>query len=228
MFRRLAFVLGLLAVWPATAPAQVPSIGVVTIVDGTLVLQRGGERFAAAEGQRVQADDLLATSDPTRVARIELDDGKTLDLGPATQLLLQPRALAADDEGGATAMLVRGWLKLSAPWNLTSPAALASPRLDAQRVRGVVIATADKTESWLYVESGVAAAQPRDGRRAAPYALAEGGSFTQRADGGLQSTANPVERLARMPRAFFDTLPRRAARFGVPPPAATPLAALQR
>jgi hypothetical protein len=228
MIRRLAFVVGLLAALPAAVLAQAPSIGVVTIVDGVLMLQRGGERFAAAEGQRVQADDLLTTSEPTRVARVELDDGKTLDLGPATQLLLQPRALAADDDGGVTAMLVRGWLKLSAPWNLTTPAALASPRLDAQRVRGVVIAQADKAEGWLYVESGIAAAQPRDGRRAAPYALAEGGSFTQRADGGLQSTANPVDRLARMPRAFFDTLPRRAARFGVPPPAAAPLAALQR
>lgn len=223
MFRRFVFVLGLLAALPAAALAQAPSIGVVTIVDGTLLLQRGGERLAAAEGLRVQADDLLTSSDRTRVARVELDDGKTLDLGPATQVLLKPRALADEDEGGATAMLVHGWLKLSAPWNLTTPAALASPRLDAQRVRGVVIAQADRAESWLYVESGIAAAQPRDGRRVAPYALAEGGSFTQRAEGGLQSTANPVDRLARMPRAFFDTLPRRAARFG-----AAPVAALQR
>lgn len=210
------------------SPAIAQAVGVVTIVDGSLALQRGGERFAAAEGQRVQADDLFTTSDGTRVARIELDDGKTLDLGPATQLLLRPRALADDDERATTALLVRGWLKLSAPWNLTTPAALVSPRLDAQRVRGVVIALADKSESWLYVETGIAAAQPRDGRRAAPYALAEGGSFTQRADGGLQSSTHRVERLARMPRAFFDTLPRRAARFGVTPPAATPVAALQR
>jgi hypothetical protein len=211
------------AVLLAAAVVQAQPVGIVTIVDGGLTVQRGGERFAATEGQRLQADDLVATGDGTRVARIELDDGKTLDLGPATQLLLKPRALAADEERAATALLVRGWLKLSAPWNLTTPAALVSPRLEAQRVRGVVIAQAEPAETWLFVESGIASAQPRDGRRAAPYALAEGGSFTQRADGGLQSQAAPADRLARMPRAFFDTLPRRAARFG-----AAPVAALQR
>ncbi len=207
----------------AATLVQAQSIGVVTIVDGGLMVQRGAERFAAVEGQRVQGDDLVTTTDATRVARIELDDGKALDLGPATQLLLQPRALAAEADRAAAALLVRGWLKLSAPWNLTTPAAFVSPRLEAQRVRGVVIAQVDAAESWLFVETGIASAQPRDGRRAAPYALAEGGSFTQRAEGGLQGTAAPTDRLARMPRAFFDTLPRRAARFG-----AVPVAVLQR
>jgi hypothetical protein len=89
----------------------------------------------------------------------------------------------------------------------------SSDLIDAQRVRGVVIVRVDRSEGWLYVESGIAAAQPRDGRRAAPYAMEEGAAFTQGADGGSLSTRPAADRLTRLPRAFYDTLPRRAARF---------------
>lgn len=220
-----AAVAGFFAASSFASHAGAQTVGVLTIVDGTATVQRGGERFAAVEGLRVQPDDIVATGPGARLVRVELDDGKTLDLGAGTQVLLRPQAFEADELRRAPLYLGRGWAKLSAPWQLTSPAALASARLDVQRVRGVVIVNAEAGATWAYVESGVAAMQPRDGRRIAPYALAEGEAFLQRAEAGGPDTA-PNARLATLPRVFTDTLPRRSARFAqaaVVPGAATPL-----
>lgn len=206
----------------STAGAQ--TLGVVTIVDGPATVQRGAERFAAAEGLRVQADDIVATGAAARVLRIELDDGKALDLGAATQALLQPQAFDADDPRRATLYLGRGWAKLSAPWQLTTPGAIATARLDLQ-VRGTLIVRVDGGSTWGYLEAGLGSAQPRDGRRFAPHGLKEGEAYTQRADGGSRDPA-PPSLLSLLPREFTDTLPRRAARFtnaAVPPRAAVAL-----
>lgn len=213
-----------LAVSGMVSAAGAQTLGVVTIVDGLATVQRGSERFAATEGLRVQADDIVVTGAAARVLRIELDDGKALDLGPATQALLQPQAFEVGDERRATVYLGRGWAKLSAPWQLTTPGAVATARLDLQ-VRGTLVARVDGGSAWGYVEAGLGSAQPRDGRRFAPQGLKEGEAYTQRADGGGREAA-PPKLLAQLPREFTDTLPRRAARFAnaaVPPRAATAL-----
>lgn len=206
-----AAVLAFLAVSGIASTAGAQTLGVVTIVDGPATVQRGAERFAAAEGLRVQADDIVATGAAARVLRIELDDGKAVDLGPATQAMLQPQAFDADDPRRATLYLGRGWAKLSAPWQLTTPGGIATARLDLQ-VRGTLIARVDGGSTWGYLEAGLGSAQPRDGRRFAPHGLKEGEVYTQRPDGGGRDTA-PARLLAQLPREFTDTLPRRAARF---------------
>ncbi len=207
-----------LALLPLAAAAA-SGIGVITIADGDVTLLRDTERFAASEGMRLRADDILATAEGARLVRVELDDGKLLDLGPATQLMLQPRALAREGERSATAYLAAGWLKMSALANATGPGALAGPRLDALRVGGTVIAHAAPELTWLFVESGVAdAVIHADGHRAAPQSLRDADSLLQRGAGAPEAgRLPPQEMLAKMPRPFVDTLPRRAARFADKP-----------
>ncbi|MFO1270260.1 MAG: hypothetical protein U1F50_01015 [Rubrivivax sp.] len=211
----IRFATAALAALPLLAAAAGPAFGIVTIADGELTLLRDTERFAGAEGLRVRADDIVVTGEKTRLVRIELADGKVLDLGPATQVMLQPRALARDPERPATAYLAAGWLKLAAPANQTAPAVLAGPRLDAVGVGGTVIAHAAPDLAWLFVESGVAeAVLHADGHRAAPQAMRDADSLLQRGAAAPESgRLPPAEMLAQMPRPFTDTLPRRAARL---------------
>ncbi len=211
----IRFATAALALLPLAVAAASPYIGVITIAEGEVTLLRDTERFSAGEGVRLRADDILATAEGARLVRVELDDGKTLDLGPSTQLMLQPRALGRDGERNATVYLAAGWLKLAAPAKATGPALLAGPRLDAQRVAGTVIAHAAPDLAWLFVESGLAeAVLHAEGQRAAPRSLHDADSLLQRATGAPEAARlPPPQMLAKMPRPFTDTLPRRAARF---------------
>lgn len=202
----------LLAVLPALSMAA--PIGVLTIVEGEATVVRDTERFAAVEGLRLRSDDIVSTGDGTRLTRLELDDGKAVDLGPATQVLLQPRALGGDR--AVTLYIAQGWVKLSNPAKTNASAALASARLDVLRITGNTIVRVGKDELWLFAETGSAEAlKRRDGKPAGPsQSLRDGDSFVQRGAGvGGVNRLPPADLLAQMPRPFVDTLPRRAARF---------------
>src|SRR4051794_65841 len=69
-------------------------IGVFTIIEGEVTVLRDAHEFRAAEGVPLRAEDIVRSRETARLARIELPDGTALDLGPATELLLQPQALA--------------------------------------------------------------------------------------------------------------------------------------
>ena len=101
---------------PLLAPqlGNAAPLGVLTIADGEVSVLRDALRFAATEGVRLQADDIVRTADKTRLARIEFDDGTAVDLGPATQALLRPRAAATADRAPVI-YLLQGWAKVSVP-----------------------------------------------------------------------------------------------------------------
>ena len=213
---RLACVLALLAALPACSMAA--SIGIVTIVDGDVAVLRDTQRFAAVEGLRLRGDDVLRTSTETRLARIELADGTALDLGPDTELLLQPGMGSALGERAATLYLARGWLKVSAG---TEPGAIgiASATLDLQRLAGTAVMNLQPGATLLFVEAGSAQAAPvQDGRAGKPLALKDGDALVRRS-GEAASVARrpPADLLQGLPRAFADSLPRRAARFQARP-----------
>ena len=213
VFQRLVAVLGLaLPLCVAAAPA--PGAAMVTIVDGDAAVLRDTGRFAAAEGLRLRADDIVTTGSAARLVRIELDDGKTLDLGPSTQLMLLPRPLARDG-GGPTAYVLQGWVKLTVPAKASTPAALATPRLDVVRVAGTLIASVAADPLWVFAESGsVELQRRRDGKTTLLQPLQDGDSYVLPASGpGSVSRMPPVELRGQVPRAFLDTLPRRAERF---------------
>lgn len=201
--------------------------GVITVVDGAGTVWREQQRFALAEGLRVQADDVLSTGDSARLVRVELDDGRVLDLGPGTQALLQPAALARDAERAASAYLLQGWLKITSP--AAQPAVLAGPRLDLRRIAGSAIVAAPRAQApWLHIESGSAQAVAHEAARRAPATpLSEAQVYTLRGagHGEVAERLSPAQR-ALLPRSFVDGVPRRAAGWGTAtePGPATPVA----
>src|SRR5690606_28925558 len=70
---------------------------------------------------------------------------------------------------------------------------------------------------WLFAESGAVTAAPRQGGKAlAPLALKAGEFFERAADAQGKAVVAPrptAAFLQQVPRAFRDTLPRRAALF---------------
>ncbi|MFT3956712.1 MAG: hypothetical protein QM722_20710 [Piscinibacter sp.] len=213
---RLACLLALLAALPAYCLAA--SIGIVTIADGDLAVLRDTQRFAASEGLRLRNDDVLRTAADARLARIELTDGTVLDLGPDTELLLQPSAGGAIGERAATLYLARGWLKVTAARE-PGTSGIASPTLDLQRLAGTAVLALQPGATLLFVETGEAtAAELRDGRSGRPLALADGDALVRRGnEAPTIARRPPADLLARLPRAFADSLPRRAARFQARP-----------
>lgn len=214
VWRRYAAVLGL-ALAGLTRAVAAPAPALVTILEGDASVLRETLRFAAAEGLALRADDIVVTGSAARLVRIELDDGRTLDLGPATQLMLLPRALARD--GAPAAYLLQGWAKLTVPApgaGAPATATLATPKGDAARIGGTLIASVAADRMWLFAESGSAELQRRRDGRGQLQPLKDGDSYLLPAQGpGTLARTPPPELRGQVPRAFIDTLPRRSARF---------------
>jgi hypothetical protein len=211
-----AALLLLLVLVLATLPAHGAdtSLGVVTIAEGELVVLRETREFTAAEGVRLRADDIVRSRDSTRLARIELDDGTLLDIGPATELLLQPRAFPPASGRGLSLYLLRGWLKLgSATGQGAASTALAMPQLGVARLAGSVVVHATPQASLVFVETGRADVFERaEGQSAGPHTLKDGDAFAARAaQPGSVLRRPPADLIDGLPRAFADSLPRRAA-----------------
>lgn len=198
----------LLGVSPARSLAA--PIGIVTIAEGELNVVRGSQHFAATEGLRLHDDDIVRTGAQTRVARIELGDGTALDLGPSTELLLQPRAAGRLGERAITLYLAQGWLKAS-----TGPggaAGLASPLADVMQLQGTAVMRVTPEAALVFVESGQA--QVAGNGSNAPITLADGDASVHRASEAASRVRRPpADLLQGLPRAFADSLPRRAARL---------------
>lgn len=196
----------LVALLPALAGAA--PLGLVTIVDGGgLALVRGSQRLAAGEGVALQADDIVRSGAGTRLARLELADGTTLDLGPETELLLRPQALPGPR--AALLYLLRGWLKVGA----AEATGIATPQGDLARVAGHAVVRVAGRSMLVFAEAGRVELE-RD-------TLRDGDAWVRR-DGATGSVHKrpPADLLEGLPRGFTDPLPRRSARFAASP--ATP------
>ena len=205
--------LGLLPAWCAAT-----SIGIVTIVEGDMGLLREALRFTAGEGLRVQDGDILHTDERTRLARVELSDGTTLDLGPDTELMLQPRSAGAFAERAATLYLARGWLKIGAG-QAPGMGGIASVALDLQHLAGTAVLRVMPGAAMVFVEVGSAqVVEVSAGRSGPAHALSEGDALVRRADAAASVARRPpTEMLQGLPRGFTDSLPRRAQRFRASP-----------
>ncbi len=207
-----AVLLALAALLPACAAAA--SIGIVTIADGEASLVRDAQRFALAEGMRVRDEDIVRTGSATRLLRLELADGTALDLGPDTELLLQPRAASRLGERAATLYLAQGWLKVSTAGDAVT--GLASPLTDLRTLSGTAVLRAAPEVTLVFVESGQARVAEPDSER--EQALSDGDAVVRRGhDPAMPARRPPPELLQGLPRAFADSLPRRAARFQAQP-----------
>jgi hypothetical protein len=191
-----------------------PGEGVVTILEGDAwVLQGSTDRVAGAEGLKLRPGAIVETGARTALLRIELG-GTAIDLGPDTRAMLWPAGFAARGEPPASLYLQRGWTKISAPQGATA-VGLVSPAFSLPSLQGVAVAFIGADEAVLFLESGSARLVERRGAKgASPIALRNSECYVQA--GTARGTVLPrpaAAMLERMPRAYRDTLPLRAARF---------------
>lgn len=202
-----ALLIAFMAVHAQAASTSGSGMGVFTIVEGDLVVLRETRQFPAAEGLRVHAQDIVRSGADARLARLELDDGTLLDLGPGSELLLQPRGLSG--ERAASVYLLRGWLKVTTPAAGTS---LASPRLDVRKVAGSAVLRITPQATLMFVEAGRAELLERAEGRQATHTLKEADAFALRSTAaGTVLRRPPADLIDGLPRGFVDPLPRRAA-----------------
>lgn len=211
--RAILCLLALLPSWAIAADAH----AIVTILEGDGVLVRESGRFALGEGVRLQPEDIVETGPKAGLLRIEFKDGRIADLGPGTSVLLAPRlASARRDRRPADLYVRQGWVKLTGAGKATDKAGFSSPEYDVSEVEGVVVAFAGEAESFVFAETRPLRVVERRGGNAGPSLSLKGGESYQRrgADKGAVGQRPPGEMLERMPRAFRDTLPLLADRYG--------------
>ncbi|MEO8059118.1 MAG: hypothetical protein ABI671_12390 [Burkholderiales bacterium] len=205
-----------------------PAIGVVTIVDGEVFVTRDSERFALAEGVRIVADDIVESAPQAKLARIEFSDGVTLDIGPATRVLMTPK-FPGRRGGGRSARLyvLQGWAKITVPKSLLA-ASFATESFDLTGIARDAVLNLEPASWAVFAESGELLLAERSKGKAAPAAKLKSGEFLARS-GDAKAVLAPRPApgfVARVPRAFLDTLPTRAALFAardVPPKRLAPI-----
>ena len=192
-----------------------PAIGIVTIVEGEIFATRDGTRFALAEGVRIVADDIVETAAQAKLGRIEFSDGLILDIGPGTRVLMTPRF--PGERGGKRAAklyVLQGWAKITVPKSLAA-ASFASESFDLTGIARDVVLNVEPTASAVFAESGELTLIERSkGKAGAAVKLKSGEFLTRAGEAKSALTQRPAaDFIQRVPRAFLDTLPARAALF---------------
>ena len=184
----------------------------LTIADGPVHVLRGALKFDAGEGLALADDDIVRTTAATRVARIEFADGRALDVGPATQLLLlSERTAQAQGWGGATAVVLAGWAKLSAG-AAASRLVLAHGVVVGDARGALLVHSTPDGGALAFAESRGLTLLPR-GTGGAEVSLREGESWSRDAASAAVRVSARLGGLREVPRALADTLPRRARQF---------------
>ncbi len=201
--------------WPTGVWAATP-LATATIVDGEVLLIRGATKLQLAEGVRLGADDIVETTAKGRLVRIEFNDGLILDLGPETRTLLAPKLGGDRARLAARLHLLRGVAKLSVPKAPANTATtLSSPHFDVSSVLRSAVFMVQGTEAFAFAESGEVVLRERSGGKpAGNFALKSGEFFARVGEAKAAVTPRPTPTfIQRLPRAFLDTLPARAALF---------------
>lgn len=202
------------------APAAFAQSALVTIADGDAVAIEGIHRFAVARGERLEPGTLIETGAQLNLLRVEWPNGSVADFGPETLAMLMPQPLRGRGPRPAF-YLLRGWAKQSSLG--TAPAAgQATPALEIDAFQGALVTHVAPSGSFLFVESGHAAAIDRS-RAGSPRVELESGKvfFTGAAGNWAVASKLTPEQRGSVPMGFRDTLPLLAARFAgktVPPP----------
>lgn len=209
-----ACLLGLIS--PAAGAAA--PVGMFTIVEGgDVIVVREAQKFRATEGLRLAVEDIVHVGAKARLARIELADGTTVDLGPGTRLMVQPRSFGPQSARPAQIYLATGWVKATSAdaTAQAAPAGIASLDFDVLNLQGSAVIHATEDATRVFLESGRAeVAERRNGRALTQHKVRDGQVYARKAeDAGSVRAGAPADWVAQMPRGFMDSLPRRSARF---------------
>jgi hypothetical protein len=197
----------LLSAWLALL--ALPALGqpLLTLLDGEARVIENARHLTGVAGLRLAPGTIVDTGAASALVRIEWPDGVVADLGAATRVMVQPPGFTARAGQAPRLYLLRGWLKL-ASGGRDATAGVVTPTLELLPFSGAAVVDADRRERRVFAESGALELLERPGgqRVALPagamYADAEGVRARPAADW-----------LARVPRAFRDAIPRRAATF---------------
>lgn len=215
--------LGLLGALLTAAPAWAAAFATATIVDGEVQLVRAATRHALTEGVRLAKEDIVETTAKARFVRIEFADGVILDLGPDSRALIAPKFSGERARQASRLHLLRGTAKLTVPKPLApSAGSFTVPGTDVTSVARAAVFAVQGTELQVFAESGEVNLQERRAGKVAGKATVRNSEFYSRtADGKASTTPRPTGPfIQKLPRAFMDTLPSRAAAFAsrdVPP-----------
>ncbi|HEX5355278.1 MAG TPA: hypothetical protein VFW93_03610 [Aquabacterium sp.] len=186
----------------------------ITILDGQASLVHAATRLAAAEGALIEAEDIVETTPNTALVRLELEGGATLDLGPASRVMVKPQLAAANS--GALVYVLEGWAKLTVgPSSERGKVVLASAPVDVTGLDRDLVLHVKGMEAELFAESGkVQTLVASKSGMAAPTSVDKGAFLARRADGAVNVAPRPAANFIQaVPRAFMDTLPSRLALF---------------
>ena len=204
----------LLSALPGGLRAE-PAVGIVTIVEGELFATRDSTRFALAEGVRIVADDIVETAPQAKLARIEFSDGLILDMGPNTRVLMTPKFPGERGSSRAAKLYVlQGWAKITVPKSMAA-ASFASRSFDLTGIARDAVLNVEPTASAVFAESGELTLGERSkGKAGAAVKLKSGEFLTRTGEAkGVLAQRPAADFIQRVPRAFLDTLPARAALF---------------
>ncbi len=207
--------------WSSAALAQA---ALVTILDGDAVVVDGIRRFPAARGQKLGPGALIETGPQLNLLRVEWPDGTVADFGPQTLAMLMPQSLRSHAPRPAF-YLLGGWAKQSSLG--TAPTAgQVTPALEIDAFQGAVVDHVATGGSFVFIESGHAAAVDRSHGGNPRVELDSGKVFVVTAGGNwaVAPRLTPEQR-ASVPMGFRDTLPLLAARFAGKAAPATPSSA---
>jgi hypothetical protein len=209
----------------ATIAAAAPPGPLVTIVEGAATVLDSRRLLAAAAGLAVPPQAIVETGPDSRLMRIEWPDGRALNLGPGTRVMVEPPGFAARGKPAPAIYLLQGWAKVAAPSKGQVPA-LVSPQVQVAGVDGVVVLRVDDTGSRVFVQAGRASVVERNVRSPQTWALAAGALLERetRGQGTLHGRASSAQ-LRDVPRTFRDTLPARYAAASALKPEPTELGA---
>lgn len=200
---------------------------IATIVEGESSIVRDASRVALAEGVRLANDDLVDTTAQTKLLRIEFDDGLMLLVAPESRLWIAPK-FSADRAAprAARLYLLSGTVKLTTK----AETSIATPVFDLKTSGRDAVISVGGSGGAVFAESGdvqiVERTKARNGATTAGPALTvKTGEYYARpgADKGKTAPRPDPEFIKRLPRAFLDPVPSRAAMFAAREVAGKPL-----
>ena len=204
---------------------------IATIVEGESSIVRDASRVALAEGVRLANDDLVDTTAQTKLLRIEFDDGLMLLVAPESRLWIAPK-FSADKAAprAARLYLLSGTVKLTTK---AEAASVATPVFDVKSSGRDTVISIVGSGGAVFAESGdvqiIERVKAKNGATTAGPALTvKSGEYYARpgADKGKTSQRPDPEFIKRLPRAFLDPLPSRAALFAAREVPGKPLGAI--
>jgi len=183
---------------------------IVTLVDGDAVIIDGARRVAAVAGYQPGPGAIVDTGSKTALVRLESPEQASIDLGPDTKAMLAPPGLPARGGRAPQLYLLQGWAKVTGRAATPAPG-VVSPAFEIAPFVGAAVVQTLRREQFVFAESGRAEVTERRAGGAV-HALAAGEFLSGDANRRGSVTPRPAPGwLEKVPRAFRDPLPLRAA-----------------